>query len=78
MSLTTLKNKKHDLRPYSTNPVYQFSIKEECKFCIGPGRKKKYQTLWNLFKHFSYHHPMEPWQKIIEDLAEKIIRGKYF
>ena len=76
MNLTTFKNKTVDLRPYSTNPIFQTPINEECGFCRGPGRKRKYHTLWNLFKHFSYHHPMESWQKIIEDLANKIIRGK--
>lgn len=70
-----LKNKKHDIRPYSTNPVFQFPIDEKCKFCIYRGRKKHFKTLWRLYEHFSYHHPNEAWQKIIQDLVEKIIQG---
>jgi len=71
------KNKTHDLRPYSTNSIYQTPINEKCKWCIGPGRKKEYHSLFHLFKHISYHHPMESTrEKYIQSLANKIIKGE--
>ena len=43
---------------------------------LGQVERKYIKHFGNLFKHISYHHSMESYQKIIQNLAQKIIRGK--
>ena len=82
MSIITFKNKKEgDFRPYSTNPIYQVPIEKKCEFCISPGRKKIYQTLWCYYKHQLDHHIHHPDDKIkitesVIVLAKKIAQGE--
>ena len=75
-NILVYKNKTHDIRPYSTNPIYQSPINEKCKWCIGPGRKKVYHSAWQIFKHNSYHHPLENQEDYIQTLVNKIIKGE--
>lgn len=62
--------------PYSTNPVYHKFLIIGCPYCINPGRKKNFKTLWCLYMHFKTHHKNEAnYEKKIIQLAQLVIEG---